>query len=104
MQFDELTGKLQFGKGKISTNKIEVDAPSANIILYGQADTLHKTLDGEMIVMPNVTGSLPVAVAIAAGNPAVGAAVWVVDKILGKKLQKIHRYRYHVGGSWNLLR
>ena len=57
-------------------------------------------LNGEMIVMPDVTGSLPVAAAIASANPAVGAAVWVVDKLFGNKIQQIHRIRYKVLGTW----
>ncbi|MBS0286230.1 MAG: hypothetical protein JSR17_02975 [Proteobacteria bacterium] len=98
--FDEFSGKFQFGKGKVSTNKVILNGPSAKIEAFGQADLENQGLDGEMIVMPNVTGSLPVAAAIAAGNPAVGAAVWVVDKMFGHKIQQIHRVRYKVLGTW----
>lgn len=100
LAFNELTGKFQFGKGKVSSNKVILNGPSAKIEAFGQADLENQGLNGEMIVMPNVTGSLPVAAAIAAGNPAVGAAVWVVDKMLGKKIQQIHRVRYKVLGTW----
>ncbi len=98
--FNELSGKFQFGKGKISSNNVMLNGPSAKIEAFGQADLSNQGLDGEMIVMPNVTGSLPVAAAIAAGNPAVGAAVWVVDKMFGNKIQQIHRVRYKVLGTW----
>lgn len=99
--FDEFTGKFQFRKGKISSNQVSLKGPSADIEGHGQADLLNQDINGEMVVMPNVTGSLPVAAAIAAGNPAVGAAVWVVDKMLGKKLQEIHQYRYRLLGTWD---
>lgn len=99
--FDEFSGKFQFGKNKISSNKVILRGPSANIEGYGQADLENQDISGELVVMPNVTGSLPVAAAIAAGNPAVGAAVWVVDKMVGKKLQEIHRYRYRLVGTWD---
>lgn len=99
--FDALTGKFRFGKGKISTNNIVLKGPAAKIKAFGQADLESLDLKAEMIVMPNVTGSLPVAAAIAAGNPAVGAAVWVFDKVLGDKIQEIHQYRYKVMGSWS---
>jgi uncharacterized protein YhdP len=101
LHFDELKGKFQFGKGKISTNKVELLGPSANILFYGQANSENKNLDAEMVVMPNITGSLPVAAAIAAANPAVGAAVWLVDKVVGKKIQEIHRYRYRIRGTFD---
>ncbi|MBS0290599.1 MAG: hypothetical protein JSS07_11275 [Proteobacteria bacterium] len=98
--FNELNGKFQFGKGKISSNKVLLYGPSAKIEAFGQADLENQALDGEMIVMPNVTGSLPLAAAIAAGNPAIGAAVWAVDKMFGHKIQEIHRMRYKVLGTW----
>lgn len=98
--FDQLTGKFQFGKGKMSSNKINLNGPSAKIEAFGQTDLQNQSVNGEMIIMPDVTASLPIAAAIAAGNPAVGAAVWVADKILGSKIQQIHRYRYKVQGTW----
>lgn len=98
--FDELTGKFQFGKGKVSTNKLILNGPSAKIEAFGQADLLSQGLSGEMVVMPDVTGSLPVAAAIASANPAIGAAVWVADKMFGNKIQEINRFRYQLLGSW----
>ncbi|MFI4937679.1 MAG: YhdP family protein [Candidatus Berkiellales bacterium] len=98
--FNELTGKLNFGKGKISTNNIHLNSPSAKIQAFGQADFKTQMLNGEMIVMPDVTGTFPVAAAIAV-NPAVGAAVWAADKIFGSTIQEMHRYRYKVRGTWN---
>ena len=83
--FDEFDADFQFGKGKVSSNKVSLKGPSANIESYGQADLENQEISGIIIMMPNVTGSLPVAAAIAAGNPAVGAAVWLVDKMVGKK-------------------
>lgn len=101
LAFDMLTGKLRFGKGKISTNNLVLKGPAAKINAIGQADLENFNLNAEMTVMPNLTGSLPVAAAIAVGNPAVGAAVWVFDKVLGSKIQEIHQYRYKVVGSWS---
>ncbi len=101
LAFNKLKGNFQFGKGRISTNHIELDGPSAKIEVFGQTDWVNQGLSGNMVVMPNVTGSLPVAAAIAAGNPAVGAAVWMVDKIVGNKIKSLHRYHYRLAGTWH---
>lgn len=98
--FNDLTGRLEFGKGKVSSNDIVINAPSAKIIGFGQADLLTQGIHGEMTVMPHLTATLPMAAAIAVGNPAVGAAVWIVDKMVGDKIQEIHRFRYRLAGSW----
>lgn len=97
--FNELTGKFQFGKGKVSANNIVLNGPAAKVTAFGQADLIHQGLDAELVVMPNVTGTLPVAAAIAAGNPAVGAAVWLADKVFGSHIQQINRFHYKVAGT-----
>ena len=65
-----------------------INGPSAKIIGFGQADLLTQGVRGEMTVMPNLTASLPMAAALAIGSPAIGAAVWVVDKMVGIKFRK----------------
>lgn len=104
--FNAMTGRFQFGNGKVSSNDIMINGPSAKIIGFGQADLLTQGVRGEMTVMPNLTASLPMAAALAMGTPAigvgaaVGAAVWVVDKMVGEKIQEINRFRYQVAGTW----
>lgn len=99
LAFDAFSGKCQFGKGKLSTNNMLLKGPSVKVRVKGQANLQTQALNGEMTVMPNLTGSLPVAAAIAVGNPAIGAAVWVVDKMIGGKIQEIHRYQYNIAGT-----
>lgn len=96
--FDTLEGKFHVSHGQVKTDKLRVEAPTANIDFFGSMDLVDKQLNAEVAVMPNVTGSLPLAAAIAAGNPAVGAAVWLMDKFVGKKIQEMTRYTYLVSG------
>lgn len=102
--FDDLTGRLQFGNGKVSSNDIMINGPAAKILGYGQADLITQGVRGQMTVMPNLTGSLPVAAALVVGTPfagpLIGAAVWAADKIVGDKIQEIHRFQYQIAGTW----
>lgn len=96
---DKLTATFNFNKGIMATDDLILESPPARVEILGQADLKTKNIQGNMKVMPKITGSLPIAAAIAAGNPAVGAAVWVADKVLGRGIQEMTRYQYHLSGT-----
>lgn len=99
LTFDSMYGKFNVSRGKVSTDNLTLVSTTADIEFMGELDLVSKDMDASMTVMPNITGSLPLAAAIAAGNPAVGAAVWLMDKIVGKKIQRLTRFNYVVSGD-----
>lgn len=101
MAFDSLSGKVHLIDGSIYSDKVILEAPSALVEAKFRTRFDSQHLNGRLDVMPNLTGSLPIAAAIASGNPAVGAAVWVMDKLLGRQIQEINKNQYHLTGSWS---
>lgn len=99
--FDILQGNLKFNQGIASTEQMVIDGPSAKIELRGDTNLVEKTVNLDMLVTPHMGAGLPIAAAIAAGNPAVGAGVWLFDKITGSKITKITEHHYHVSGTWS---
>jgi hypothetical protein len=57
-------------------------------------------LDQLVTVTPKVTASLPIAGAVA-GGPAVGAAVFLAQKVLGKRVDRVTNITYTVNGPWD---
>ena len=53
-----------------------------------------------MTVTPQLSASLPIAGAIA-GGPAVGAAVFIAEKLVGDEFNRISRVQYQVDGTWD---
>ena len=98
--FDTLKGNFQFQNGVAKTDKLSIDGPSAKITLAGVANMNTKAVDLEMAVTPHMGTGLPIAAAIAVGNPAIGAGLWIIDKLTGSKINKISRHYYHVTGTW----
>jgi uncharacterized protein (TIGR02099 family) len=98
--FDTLKGNFQFQNGIAKTDKLLIDGPSAKITLAGIANMNTKAVDLEMAVLPHMGTGLPIAAAIAVGNPAIGAGLWIIDKLTGSKINKISRHYYHVTGTW----
>jgi len=100
--FDTLNSELEFDKGRANTESFYLNGPSARISLKGVANLSTKDVDLNMTVIPKVTGgSLPIAAAIAIGNPAVGAGLFVFEKLMGKTINNISRHTYHVTGTWD---
>ena len=98
--FDSLRGQLAFKDGIIKTDQLKIDGPASKIELSGQAIAATKAVDLTLTVKPHMGVGLPLAAAIAAGNPAVGAGVWLVDRLTGSKVKKMSQHLYHVTGTW----
>lgn len=99
--FDKLSSDLKLRPGIAASENILINGPSARIELSGKTNLNSQELDFIMFVTPKVGAGLPIAAAIAAGNPAVGAAIWLFDKASGSKISEISRYKYKVSGTWN---
>jgi uncharacterized protein YhdP len=61
---------------------------------------VQRDYDQKVTVTPQVSSSLPIAGAIA-GGPAVGAAVFLAEKLVGDKFNRMTRVHYRVSGSWD---
>ncbi|MFO1258009.1 MAG: DUF3971 domain-containing protein [Gammaproteobacteria bacterium] len=99
LSFDKLSGKFKMESGLVTTQDLFLDGSAARVEFSGALQLPSKAVQAKVGVLPNVTAGLPLAAAIAAGNPAVGAAVWIVDKLIGKELKQITRYEYDVSGT-----
>ena len=99
--FDIITGRFTLSKGYGHTDNLKIDGPSAKIELSGRTNLRDKTLNFRMGVTPHTGVGLPLAAALAVGNPAVGAGVWLLDTITGSKFSKITQHFYQVSGTWD---
>jgi uncharacterized protein (TIGR02099 family) len=97
--FDDVTGTFTIRDGVATTDNTMISSSSTKIVVKGNTNILNRQLDLRIIVMPHLTGPLPIAAAIAV-NPIAGAAVWVADKIIGPELQQLTQYWYSVTGTW----
>lgn len=99
--FDKLETNLKFNGGGVETDNLWIDGSAAKIKIAGRANLSSKEIDLEMWVTPKVGNTLPVVASLATGNPAIGAGVWVLDKLTGSKISDVSQKRYHVTGTWD---
>jgi len=97
--FDKMKGHFIVMDGDIFTNDFSIRGTSATIDVTGRTGLVARDYDQLLTVTPQVSSTLPIAGAIA-GGPAVGAAVFLADKLIGKQLNRLARVRYQVSGSW----
>ncbi len=98
--FDRLSADYILKNGVAQSQKpLELSGPSANVELSGSLDIGNQTLDSRMEVVLPVTGNLPIA-AVLLGAPQIAGAVFLIDKLIGDKLEKVSTLSYELSGSW----
>lgn len=97
--YDGITGSFRIGNGQAVTESFLIDAASARIIANGRVGLVDRDLDQTVAVIPHTSAALPIAGALA-GGPAVGAAVFVAQELIGEQVDNITATRYSVRGPW----
>ncbi len=99
--FDSIQGELQLFKGgKLFTDKIDIKASAADILISGSTNIVRRDYDQTIFVTPKVSGTLPAAGAIVGGP--VGAAAGIVAERIASVggLNKVTQAEYKMTGTW----
>ncbi len=101
--FDFMRGNFTLKQGSAFTQKPAVfEGPVAHITAAGRIGFLAQDYDLSLSISPYVTESLPVVAGALTLNPFVGAAAWLVNKVvLSKEVSRVVTYNYKVTGSWD---
>ena len=70
------------------------------MVLRGDINLADKTLDQNVVVMPQVGGGIALAAGLI-GGPIVGVATWVADKVLTSTVLRDHGLLFHVSRPWD---
>ena len=99
--FDRLAGEFQIDKGIASTlTPLQMEGPSADLQARGSLNLIDETVDQEMQVTLPLTSNVPFA-AVLLGAPQVAGAVFLIDKLIGDKLERVTTLSYRVSGDWS---
>ncbi len=98
--FDKMAGSMVISDGNAYTEDFVIEGSSAIIEISGRTGLATRDYDQLIKVTPQVSSSLPLAGAIA-GGPAVGAAVYLAERLVGKRFNRMAQVRYKVTGSWD---
>ena len=100
LSYDRVKGVLAAKDGVFVTREpITLEGPSSNLELKGTLDMANDRIDAKLLVTLPVTNNLPLA-ALIVGAPAIGGALFVVDKLLGDRVARFASVQYDVTGPW----
>ncbi|MFV0891984.1 MULTISPECIES: YhdP family protein [Pseudomonas] len=98
LAYDRVKGLLVASDGVYVTREpISVTGPSSNFELDGTLDMLGDRIDANLQVSLPVTNNLPLA-ALIVGAPAVGGALFLVDRLIGDRVSRFASVHYRVEG------
>lgn len=96
--FDSITGQFAVTRGILDTKDLQIQGPSAKILMSGAVDLAAETQNLKVRVQPAVGDSIAIGAMIA--NPVAGAVVWAAQKLLRDPLDQAFAFEYAVTGSW----
>lgn len=100
LSYDRVKGLLVASEGVYVTREpITVTGPSSNLELDGTLDMVRDQIDANLLVTLPVTNNLPLA-ALIVGAPAIGGALFLVDRLLGDRVARYASVHYRVEGPW----
>ncbi|MCF4994154.1 TIGR02099 family protein [Pseudomonas syringae] len=100
LSYDRVKGLLVATNGVYVTREpIRMTGPSSNIELNGTLDLVGDQVDAKLLVTLPVTNNLPIA-ALIVGAPAIGGALFLIDKLIGDRVARFASVKYTVKGPW----
>lgn len=97
--FDSVSSKLTVQNGVMRTERLQIDGPSARVLMRGEVDLDKETQRLNVNVQPEIGGTAALGVALV--NPVAGVATWVAHKVLQNPLNQIFGFDYLVTGTWD---
>ncbi|MBZ9783846.1 TIGR02099 family protein [Pseudomonas sp. REP124] len=100
LSYDRVKGLLVATNGVYVTREpIRVTGPSSTLELNGTLNMVADQIDAKLLVTLPVTNNLPIA-ALLVGAPAVGGALFLIDKLIGDRVSRFASVKYTVKGPW----
>jgi len=100
LSYDRVKGLLTATNGVyVTTEPIRLTGPSSTIELDGKLNMVADQIDAKLLVTLPVTNNLPIA-ALIVGAPAIGGALFLIDKLIGDRVSRFASVKYSVNGSW----
>lgn len=100
LSYDQVKGLLVSSDGVyVTRTPITLTGPSSNLELNGTLDMVNDRVDAKLLVTLPVTNNLPIA-ALIVGAPAIGGALFLVDKLFGDRVARFASVQYRVEGPW----
>ncbi|WP_153111696.1 YhdP family protein [Propionivibrio limicola] len=97
--FDSVTSKIRVDNGVMRTERLQIDGPSARVLMRGEVDLKRETQRLNVTVQPELGGTAALGVGLV--NPVAGVATLLAHKVLQNPLNQMFGFEYLVTGTWD---
>ena len=98
--FDKLVGNYEINKGVVnSLSPLIMRGPSADLTATGHVNLIDRSVDQRLDVILPIAGNTPLA-AVLLGAPQIAGALFLIDKLLGDKINEATKLSYRLTGPW----
>ncbi|PWG64098.1 YhdP family protein [Sediminicurvatus halobius] len=97
--FDRLQGRFRIADGVMTTERLRLEGPTANLRLGGTIDLVQRTYDQWASVTPQLSATLPLLGGLA-GGPAAAVLLLLGQEMLEPGLDRLAQLNYRITGSW----
>jgi uncharacterized protein YhdP len=98
-QFDRITASGVLDAGTLGLKEFRMRGSAADVEMSGQVDLARETQELRVRVLPSLSDSAALGVALV--NPVAGVAAAIAQRILKNPLGQIFAFDYNVTGSWS---
>lgn len=98
--FDTIKGSYELGDGNAVTNDLDIKGSSLAMEVRGRIGLAAKDFDQKVTVHPSISTGVAIGATLV-GGPAAGALVLLAQQVLGKPLDKLTQFSYHLTGPWD---
>jgi uncharacterized protein (TIGR02099 family) len=98
--FDTVTGDYDLADGAAVTNNLDIKGPSLTMEVRGKIGLATRDFDQKVTVHPDVSTGAVIGATLV-GGPAAGALVLLAQQVLGKPLDRLTQFSYHLSGPWD---
>lgn len=100
LAFDTLSGDFRIDSGNAYTDNLYIETPAATIHIAGRMGIAARDYDQQVTIEPKVSSAATIAGTVL-GGPAVGAALFVAQRLLNQPIADITSVTYHLTGQWS---
>lgn len=97
--FDSIASSFAIRQGVMRTDRLQIDGPSARIVMKGEVDLQRETQKLVVNVQPELGATAALGIALV--NPVAGAATLLAHKLLQNPLNHLFSFDYAITGTWD---
>ena len=98
--FDLVSASSKIERGVLSTSDFKMTGLTAAVLMNGEVDLVKETQGLRVVVLPDLSGGMGSVVTALLGNPILGLATFLAQRILKDPLSKAFSFEYVVSGTW----